>query len=138
MRPNGSAKMRGFTLVEVLVSTALLASVFVAVVSLSAQSLRNLLRLEPHEIALMHARERMNQFLLLEELQPGKSSGSWNDGYRWAAQISQNAIDARASDGDYQLLDIHVGIFWGNRPDEKSYILETTQWAKMVKQNASH
>ena len=137
MRPRGSAKMRGFTLVEVMVSTVLLASVFVAVVSLSSQSLHNLLRLEPHEIALVHARERMNGLLLLEELQPGQFAGSWNDGYRWTALIAQHANDTKSASADYQLFDIRVVISWGDRLEEKNYVLETRQWAKMVKQNAS-
>lgn len=137
MRPRGSAKMRGFTLVEVMVSTVLLASVFVAVVSLSSQSLHNLLRLEPHEIALVHARERMNGLLLLEELQPGQFAGSWNDGYRWTALIAQHANDTKSASADYLLFDIRVVISWGDRLEEKNYVLETRQWAKMVKQNAS-
>ncbi|HMD10024.1 MAG TPA: prepilin-type N-terminal cleavage/methylation domain-containing protein [Candidatus Acidoferrum sp.] len=137
MRPRGSAKMRGFTLVEVMVSTVLLASVFVAVLSLSSQSLHNLLRLEPHEIALVHARERMNGLLLLEEIQPGEFSGSWKDGYRWTALIAQHANDTKSARADYQLFDIRVVISWGDRLEEKNYVLETRQWAKMVKQNAS-
>jgi len=137
MRTKASNNMRGFTLVEVLVSTVLLASVFVAVLSLSSQSLHNLLRLEPHEIALVHARERMNGLLLMEELQPGQFSGSWKDGYRWAALIVQHTNDTKSASADYQLFDIRVVISWGDRLEEKHYALETRQWAKMVKQNAS-
>jgi len=129
--------MRGFTLVEVMVSTVLLASVFVAVVSLSSQSLHNLLRLRPHEIALVHARERMNGLLLLEELQPGQFSGSWEDDYRWTALVVQHTNDTKSVGADYQLFDIRVVISWGDRLQEKNYVLETRQWAKMVKQNAS-
>ena len=137
MKTKASANMRGFTLVEVMVSTVLLASVFVAVVSLSSQSLRNLLRLEPHEIALVHARERMNGLLLLEELQPGEFSGAWKDGYRWAALIAPHTNDTKSASADYLLFDIRVVISWGDRLEEKNYVLETQQWAKTVKQNAS-
>ena len=136
MRPRQSSTMSGFTLVEVLVSTALLASVFVAVVSLASQSLRNLLRLEPHEIALLHARERMNGLLLLEELQPGQFSGSWPDGYRWEALIVQPAA-SKATGADYQLFEIRVVISWSDHLVVKHYAMETRQWAKLVRQNAN-
>ena len=131
------ANMRGFTLVEVLVSTVLLASVFVAVLSLSSQSVRNLFRLQPHEIALQHAREKMNGVLLLEELQTGQSSGTWSDGYRWTIGIAQHTTDPKFKNADFQLFDVQVVISWGDRLQEKHYALETTQWAKLGKQNES-
>jgi prepilin-type N-terminal cleavage/methylation domain-containing protein len=137
MKPRRSANMRGFTLIEVLVSTVLLASVFVAVVSLSSQSLRNLSKMQPHERALSHAREKMNQLLLLEELQPGASSGSWEDGYRWEAVISSNTYSAKSSGAGYGLFNIRLLISWGLAPDDKTYVVETTQWAKRVASNAS-
>ncbi|HXY02630.1 MAG TPA: prepilin-type N-terminal cleavage/methylation domain-containing protein [Terriglobales bacterium] len=131
------AKMRGFTLVEVLVSTVLLAGVFVAVVSLSSQSVRNLFRLQPHEIALLHAREKMNGVLLLEELQPGQSSGTWSDGYRWTMGIAPHTTDPKLKNADFQLIDVQVVISWGDPLQQKHYTIETTQWAKLGKQNAS-
>ena len=129
---------RGFTLVEVLVSTVLLAGVFVAVVCLSSQSVRNLFRLQPQEIALQHAREKMNGVLLLEELQPGQSSGTWSDGYRWTVGIAQHTTDPKFKNADFQLFDVQVVISWGDRLQEKRYAIETTQWAKLGKQNATH
>lgn len=135
MKPRRSANMRGFTLLEVLVSTVLLASVFVAVVGLSSQSLRNLNRLQPHEMALSHARETMNQLLVLEELKPGTSSGSWDDGYRWESRISRSARDAKSPIPDYGLFEIRVVISWGESPAEKTYAVETTQWARKVTSN---
>lgn len=136
MKPQRLADMRGFTLIEVLVSTVLLASVFVAVVSLSSQSMRNLNKMQPHERAMSHAREKMNQLLLLEELQPGASWGSWEDGYRWEAVISPNTYSAKSSGPGYRLFNIRVVISWGTAPDDKIYVVETTQWAKRVTSNA--
>ena len=136
MKPRRLANMRGFTLIEVLVSTVLLASVFVAVASLASQSMRNLNKMQPHERALSHAREKMNQLLLLEELQPGVSSGSWEDGCRWEAAISPNAYSSKSSGPGYGLFNIRVLISWGIAPAEKTYVVETTQWARKVSANA--
>jgi general secretion pathway protein I len=137
MKPRLSANMQGFTLIEVLISTVLLASVFVAVVGLSSQSMRNLHKMEPHERALSHAREKMNQLLLLEELQPGTSSGSWEDGYRWEATISPNTYTAKSTGTGHALFNIRLVISWGLAPADRTYVVETTQWAKKATPNAS-
>lgn len=138
MNPRRRSKGNGFTLLEVLVATVLLASVYVGVVALSSQSLRNLTRMEPHQTAMFHAREKMTQVLLLEELAPGSSTGAWEDGYRWEVQVSPNAYSPKPAPNSFALFDIRVAVFWSNAPDTKSYVLETTQWAKRVNPNASH
>lgn len=138
MKRRRSSNMSGFTLLEVLISTVLLASVYVGVVALSSQSLRNLTRMQPHELAMDHAREKINQVLLLEELLPGTSTGTWDDGYRWEVRIAPNFYTPKPAPGSFGLFDVRVAIFWGDAPTEKSYVLETTQWAKRVNPNASH
>ena len=137
MKLRRSANMRGFTLLEVLVSTVLLASVVVAVLGLSSQALRSLSRIQPHEVAISHAREQMNQILLLDALEPGVSSGSWEDGYRWESRITPSTRGPKPSSSDYSLFEIRVVISWGELKAEKTYALETTQWAKKVPSNAS-
>ena len=127
----------GFTLLEVLVSTVLLGTVFVAVVGLASQSLRNITRMKSQESALLHAREKMNEVLLLEELVPGTQSGEWRDGYQWQMQISPSAHDAQLQDPTNGLFDIRVVIRWGESGREKAYTVETTVWARRVDPNAS-
>jgi type II secretion system protein I len=127
----------GFTLLEVLVSTVLLGTVFVAVVGVASQSLRNITRMKPQESALLHAREKVNEILLLEELRPGTESGEWSDGYQWQMQISPSAHDAQIQDRTNGLFDIRVVIRWGESGREKAYTVETTAWARRVDPNAS-
>jgi type II secretion system protein I len=137
MKRQQMSACRGFTLLEVLVSTTLLATVFVAVVGLSAQSLRNITRMKSQESALLHAREKMNEVLLLEELGPGTQSGAWTDGYQWQLQISPSAHDAQLQDRTNGLFDIRVVIRWGELGREKTYTVETTVWARRVEPNAN-
>jgi len=132
-----SSTMHGFTLLEVLVSTVLLGTVFVAIMGLTAQSLRNINRMAPHEKALLHAREKMNQILLLEELGPGEQAGQWDDGYQWHVQIWRNDRDTQMSDATYGLFHIRVVIIWSESDKPKTYTIETTQWARKVTQNAN-
>lgn len=137
MRQARPSAVQGFTLLEVLVSTVLLASVFVAVMGLAAQSLRNISRLKPEKLALLHAREKMSEMLLLEELSPGERSGQWTDGYQWEVDISPNVRDAQLNDPNFGLFQIRVVTSWVNQGRTKQYAVETTQWAKKVRLNAS-
>jgi type II secretion system protein I len=132
-----SSAARGFTLLEVLVSTVLLGTVFVAVMGLTAQSLRNINRMEPHEKALWHAREKMNQVLLLEELGPTEQAGRWDDGYQWHVQVWRNDRDTQMNDATYGLFHIRVVIVWAEQAKPKTYAIETTQWARKVIPNAN-
>ena len=127
----------GFTLLEVLISTVLLGTVFVAVTGLAAQSLRNITRMKSQESALIHAREKMNEVLLLEELGPGTQSGEWRDGYQWQTQISANRRYSQLFGQTYGLFDVRIVIRWGEAGKEKAYTVETTQWARRVNPNAS-
>jgi general secretion pathway protein I len=135
-RFNASAAAQGFTLLEVLVSTAILASVFVAVAGLASQSLRNIGRMNPQACALLHAREKMSEMLLLEELAPGERSGQWQDGYQWQVQVSPDARDAQFQDPASGLFRLRVVIRWTEQDRTKTYTVETIQWAKKAGQNA--
>ena len=137
MSPRKESACRGFTLLEVLVSTALLATVFVAVTGLASQSLRNITRMKSQESALLHAREKMNEVLLLEELAPGTQSGEWKDGYQWQMQILPNVHNDQLQDRTNGLFDIRVVIRWGESGREKAYTVQTTAWARKVEPNAS-
>jgi len=137
MSPRKESACRGFTLLEVLVSTALLATVFVAVMGLASQSLRNITRMKSQESALLHAREKMNEVLLLEELAPGTQSGEWKDGYQWQMQILPNVHNDQLQDRTNGLFDIRVVIRWGESGREKAYTVQTTAWARKVEPNAS-
>ena len=137
----------GFTLLEVLIASVLIGSVFVAVVSLMSQSLRNIERMTPHDLAMLHARELMNGQLLRDEMQPETISGDWNDGYRWRVDIvpldfaavgastaapqpvAVNDPAATVKPGSKTLFRVRVKVFWGERDRPRSYDLETMQWA---------
>ena len=137
MKRRKKSNCRGFTLLEVLVSTALLATVFVAVVGVASQSLRNITRMKSQESALLHAREKMNEVLLLEELGPGTQSGEWPDGYRWQIEISPSAHNDQLADRRNGLFDVRMVIRWGEPEREKTYTVETTAWARRVEPNAT-
>ena len=151
---NHRKRQSGFTLLEVLIAAVLIGSVFVAVVSLMSQSLRNIDRMRPHELAILHAREKMNEELLRPELQPESLTGQWTDGYRWRVDIAPldfvavgkttapaapiTRADTKANDapqaqpGSNTLFQVKVQVSWGDRTNVRTYDLQTMQWAKWM------
>lgn len=125
---------KGFTLIEVLIASAILGLAFVAVVGVMSQSLRNISRVQAHEQVLLHAREQMTELLLQRPLMPGQTSGQWTDGYRWEADVvpERNSAQDAVSSGNskYRLYRVRLEILWGDEEHPKSYALETTQWAE--------
>lgn len=125
---------KGFTLIEVLIASAILGLAFVAVVSVMSQSLRNISRVQVHEQVLLHAREQMTELLVQRPLVPGHFSGRWSDGYRWQADVipeENPALTSLSSNSSaYALYRIHLQISWGNEEHPSSYVLETTQLAR--------
>ena len=142
----------GFTLMEVLVASVLISTVFVAVVSVMSQSLRNIDRMRPHEAAMLHARELMNEELLREQLGVEHSSGHWDDGYRWSVDIApyelqqpqtpqkqavakQNVVvqqPTQQAPTQAGLFKIRVQVAWGDAQSPRTYAVETTQWAQRI------
>jgi type II secretion system protein I len=127
----------GFTLLEVLIATLLVGTVFVAVVGLLSQSLRNVDRMKPHERALLHAQEKMSEVLLREELEPGMVSGEWEDGYRWQVRITSSQPNPALQNASFDLFQVHVQISWDQRETPKAYSVQTVQWARRVSQSAA-
>ena len=124
----------GFTLMEVLVASVLISTVFVAVVSVMSQSLRNIDRMRPHEAALLHAREKMNETLLRDQLGTEHSSGHWDDGYRWRVEIAPYQLTQTQMVQTNQpgLFKIRVQIAWGDTQAPRTFTVETTQWANRL------
>jgi type II secretion system protein I len=138
-----SKSVRGFTLLEVLIAAVVMGTVFVAVMGLISRSLRNIDRMKPHEIALAHAQEKMNEMLIPRAFTRQTTSGAWDDGYRWQVQIEEaplvpgTELAAGSKNQDaYGLFSIRVEITWGTDDAPKSYVVQTLQWAKRDRNGA--
>jgi len=126
------SSQRGFTLMEVLIASVLIGTVFVAATSLMSQSLRNIDRMRPHEDAMRHAREKMNETLLREQLVVEHSSGKWSDGYRWQLDITPDTQpNETPRQGMPMLFNIRVEVLWGSE-QPRSYVLQTAQLATVA------
>lgn len=86
----------GFTLFETLVATLIMAVSLVVVLQLFSGGLRANTLANQHTLALFHARQKMEELLLVPTLDDGRISGEWEDGYAWTADIVSQVEDDSA------------------------------------------
>ena len=137
-RTNREHREAGFTLLEVLVATAILGTAVAALFSLLSGSLSNARRLQAPEQALLLARSQLNELLAASEQGRAASAplpldervrGRWNDQFRWEAQATRIPTPRPSIPGETILVRIELDAFWNSRSGdgEKQLSLETYQ-----------
>ncbi|MBI4480230.1 MAG: prepilin-type N-terminal cleavage/methylation domain-containing protein [Acidobacteria bacterium] len=135
----------GFTLLEVLVATAILGTAVAALFSLLSGSLSNARRLQVPEQVLLLAHSQLNE--LLAESQRGlaaspvlpleeKVQGRWNEQIRWEAMATRVPSAQPSVAGTPILVRIELDAFWnsGTGGTEKQLSLETYQlWQEPIR-----
>ncbi len=133
----GRGAMAGFTLLEVLVATAILGTAVAALLSLLSGSLRNAAKLEPPQQALALAESQLND--LLVESEQGRNAaalpldqkveGRWDERFRWEALATRVRAAEPPRLNDPILVQVVFDVFWKNGPGdaEKKLTLETSE-----------
>ena len=129
----------GFTLIETLVATMILAIGVVTILQLFSGGLRSGKTSDDYCRAIFNAKSKMNEMLLVDELTEDGLGGVFEDGYEWNAVISK--VDKKKDEGkqeekktDYvQRYKIKLTVSWveGNR--KKEFVLDTVQLANELK-----
>ncbi|MCX6615273.1 MAG: prepilin-type N-terminal cleavage/methylation domain-containing protein [Acidobacteria bacterium] len=124
-------QLAGFTLLEVLVATALVGIAAAALMSGLSGSLRNLSRAEGYEKAVLVARAQMSRLLIEEKLKPGRLEDRWDESYRWEAEVAPWDPGGRAPvnpDVVPEIAVIKLRVFWKGVQGEKQVTLETCKY----------
>lgn len=129
----------GFTLLEILVATAIMGTAVAALFSLLSGALGNASRLQAPSRALLLGQSRMNE-LLSAGMETGigtlmvmpldqKLQGRWDDQYRWEAQATRWNSSPNIPPGQPVLVRVSLEVFWKTQPgkQEKKLSLETYQ-----------
>jgi prepilin-type N-terminal cleavage/methylation domain-containing protein len=100
-------RKEGFTLIEVIVSVAILSICLVMVIRLFSGGLRASRTSCDYTRAVVHAKDKM------EELSddPVQDSGEFDDGFRWESEMSPYLT---LEDATHNLWNIKVKITWTN------------------------
>ncbi|MFZ2630287.1 MAG: type II secretion system protein [Desulfosalsimonadaceae bacterium] len=141
-----SSGENGFTLIEVLVAVMILAISLTVIMQLFSGGLKSNRISNDYLYGIFHAREKMEELLLIREWAPGELSGDFEDGYRWTATIEEvpdealideadagegaggNAAPAKKSPVSTML--IRLNVIWHNGEREKRFELTTTALAE--------
>ena len=118
---------KGFTLIETLVAVMILSISLVVVMQLFSGGLKSNKISNDYLYGIFHAREKMEELLLIDELLPGSFNGDFGDGYQWQAAIAfVGAEDDEAEKLPVSTMSIWLDVSWSNGNREKHYILSTT------------
>ena len=121
---NPLSSSNGFTLLEILVALAILATAVTIIFQLFSASLRNISVSEGVVAASVRAEAKMREVLSKEELSADSWTEDTNDGYKFTVDITET-LQQKTDSLPLQLLQIDVAISWIKNSKERSLRLKT-------------
>jgi len=116
----------GFTLMEIMVAMMILALSLTAVLQLFSDGLRSGQLSKTYLLGVYHARAKMEEVLVVDEIIEEIRRGELADGFTWQVAVERQ-IDERAvnNSSGLVLFKVTVTVNWPERGHIKSYIIES-------------
>jgi len=122
---------RGFTLLEMLVATTIMAVAIVGLLSGIAGATRNAARLRDYDRAVLLARLRMNELLADQTIRAGQAMSGKFDANQtggleagWQAMVSSVEMPPAVASGQPSLQRIELQVWWISDAQRRSFTLD--------------
>jgi len=122
---------KGFTLIEILVAISVLAISLVVILQLFSGGLKSVRLSDQYTRAIFYAREKMEEILLMEDLETGSQEGKSDESLRWRAEVVLIEPDEEeVSELPYDSLKIVIEVMWEEGEKEKHFQISTMKVVK--------
>jgi len=121
---------RGFSLLEVIAATLLLAIAFSALLKVAGGSIALTRNADDHSQAALWARSLLDTVDITSPLRAGASEGRFDDHYRWRlvvtpwtaprAQVSAQMATPELAANPMRMVKLDLDVYWGARSRERS------------------
>lgn len=133
-------KQRGFTLLEVLVATLIMAIAVAGLMGAISTSIRNAARLTDHDRAVQLGRQKMDELLIATGLEKGVPfQGTWGpevtggSDMGWIARLTPFEVPKGRGLGQPFVERVELEIWWMSGPRRRSFRLEGYHRAILTK-----
>ena len=123
--PADRKAVAGFTLLEVMVATALMGVAVIGLMSLVNRATANASSIRYYARAAMLARSQMNDLLTMEPLKVQAYGGTYGPDSGWQANVQPYQSAGRAVPGRSVLLQINLTVWWTDRGERHSISMNT-------------
>ncbi len=118
-------RMKGFTLLEVIIAMALFAAGIVAISRLFTGSLQLSAGARDASAGAIYARQRMEEALLAPDPAEGVEQGAFGEGYRW--KLTTSFVPPQ-EEKPYDEIRYRVTVTWDDGGQERATDLAATRW----------
>ncbi len=120
---------KGFTLIEIVVSLAIIGVGLLGIIELFSGGLRTERIAAEYSKAVEYAHLKMEEIALTPSFQEGKEEGQFNEQFRW--EVSRQKVDLLPEEvlskikPPANLMEVRVKVFWKSGLKEKSISMES-------------